>query len=135
MIFWREKYLVKRAAVKLIKKAAGRPSPNSTGMNSPVLLVLTLSQTPAEALPFLAEHKCVAVADFNLEEKNQVELNKFNELLDNLPESTTLVFWYPTLEFDPKKSAKWRNFLKRRKTGAARFFVSAGRLLICGSCC
>ena len=28
----------------------------------------------------------MAVADFNLEEKNQVELNKFNELLDNLPE-------------------------------------------------
>ncbi len=122
VIFGEEKYLVKRAAVKLIKKAAGEAFPEFNRNEFPSTAGIDDVADAAEALPFLAEHKCVAVADFNLEEKNQVELNKLNELLDNLPESTTLVFWYPTLEFDPKKSAKWRNFLKKAENRGCTLF-------------
>lgn len=118
-----EKYLVKRAAKRLIKKAGGEVFPefnaNEFGNGSSVDDIADAAQ----ALPFMAEHKCVSVADFNVEEKDGTELDKLYELLDSLSESTTLVLWYPTLEFDGKKSAKWRKFLKKAE--------SCGSVLLC----
>lgn len=125
-VLWgEEKYLVKKAARKLVKKAAGAQFPefncneftNDSGIDA--------IADAALALPFMAERKCVAVSDFNLEEKNAAELSKLSELLSGLSESTTLVFYYPTLEFEPKKSAKWRNFLK--EAGGVGVTVSCGR--------
>lgn len=108
-----EKYLVKRAARRLIQKASGQSFPefncNEFSNDSEVDDI----GDAVEALPFMAEHKCVAVADFNVEDKNQTELSKLYELIENVPETTTLIFWYPTLEFDVKKAAKWRNFFKK----------------------
>ncbi len=107
-----EKFLVKRAAGRLLKKAGGETFPefnrNEFGNDSPVDGIADAVQ----ALPFFAEHKCVSVADFNIEEKDAVELQKLYELLDIVPDTTTLVFWYPTLDFDGKRSAKWKKFLK-----------------------
>lgn len=119
-----EKYLVKRAAVRLIKKAGGETFPefnsNEFSNNSAVDSIADAAQ----ALPFFAEHKCVSVADFNLEEKDSGELDKLYELLDLVPDTTTLVFWYPTLDFDGKKSAKWKKFLKKVQ--------EKGGVLLCG---
>ena len=67
VIFGEEKYLVKRAAVKLIKKAAGEAFPEFNRNEFPSTAGIDAVADAAEALPFLAEHKCVAVADFNLE--------------------------------------------------------------------
>ena len=67
----------------------------------------------AQALPFFAQRKCVSVADFDVEAKSPQELEKLYELWELAPESTTLVFWYPTLDFDGKRSSKWRKFLKQ----------------------
>lgn len=47
---------------------------------------------------------------------NTVELDKLYELLDTIPETTVLILYLPTLEIDPKKSAKWRTFLKKLDT-------------------
>lgn len=119
-----EKYLVKREAQRLIKRAWGQVFPefnrNEFGNSASIDDIADA----VEALPFMAEKKCVSVADFDVEEKNQVELGKLYELMENVPDTTSLVLWYPTLEFDEKKSAKWRNFLK--KSGAC------GKVLLCG---
>lgn len=119
-----EKYLVRRWARRLIKKAGGDAFPEFNcqefGNDSGVDAIADA----AEALPFFAEHKCVAAADFNVEEKDAAELNKLYELIDNVPDTTTLVLWYPTLEFDGKKSAKWKKLLK--KAG------EKGDVLLCG---
>ena len=112
LIAGEEKYLVKRAAGRFIKKAEKEAFPefnshaftNDSGVDSIADAV--------QALPFFAEHKCVAVADFNVDEKDSTELQKLYELLDVTPDTTSLVFWYPTLDFDGKKSAKWKKFLK-----------------------
>ncbi len=66
----------------------------------------------ALALPFMAESKLVVVKDFNIDSKNQTEISKLEELIKDPSESTVLVFTYPTLNIDIKKSAKWRNLLK-----------------------
>lgn len=119
-----EKYLVKRAAQQLIKKAGGDVFPefnqNELGNEASVDAIADAVQ----ALPFFAEHKCVSVTDYNVEEKDGTELQKLYELLDSLPETTTLVLWYPTLEVDGKKSAKWRKFLKAAQ--------EKGGVLLCG---
>ena len=58
----------------------------------------------------MAERKCVTVSDLNVEAMNTAELDKLYELLDTIPETTVLILYLPTLEIDPKKSAKWRTF-------------------------
>ena len=68
------------------------------------------------AMPFMAERKCVTVSDLNVEAMNTAELDKLYELLDIIPETTVLILYLPTLEIDPKKSAKWRTFLKKLDT-------------------
>lgn len=112
LIAGEEKYLVKRAAGRLLKKAGSEAFPefnsNEFGNDSSVDSIADA----ALALPFFAEHKCVFVSDFNVEEKDAVELQKLYELIETSPDTTSLVFWYPTLEFDGKKSAKWKKLLK-----------------------
>ncbi len=113
IIFGEEKYLLKRAAHQLISLASGEAFPEFNRNELENEASVQAIADAAEALPFFAEHKCVSVADFDLEEKTASEQEKLSELIENLPETTTLVFWYPTLQFDGKKSAKWRNFLKK----------------------
>lgn len=107
-----EKFLVKRCARRLIKKAGGDAFPEFNRQEFSGEAGVDGIGDAAEALPFFAERKCVCVSDFNVEEKDAEELEKLYELLENVPETTTLVLWYPTLDFDGKKSAKWRKLLK-----------------------
>lgn len=119
-----EKYLVKRSAARLIKKAGGESftefNLNEFTNDSNIDSIADAAQ----ALPFFAEHKCVSVADFNIEEKDSTEIDKLYELLELVPETTSLVFHYPTLDFDTKKSAKWRKFLKTVQ--------DSGAVVMCG---
>lgn len=119
-----EKYLVKRSAGRILKKAAGEPFPEFNRNEFESGAAVDSIADAALALPFFAEHKYVFVSDFNVEEKDAVELQKLYELLESVPETTTLVLWYPTLEFDGKKSAKWKKLLKTAE--------DKGSLLLCG---
>ncbi len=107
-----EKYLVRSYANKLIGKAAGK---SFTDFN----LQRFDGDAPAdeiaaavEALPFMAERKCVAVSDLNLEARSAQEISKLNELIAGIPETTVLVIYLPSVEIDYRKSAKWKAFLK-----------------------
>ncbi len=108
-----EKYLVKRLAQQLIKRAAGDAFPEFNNQSFTNDSSLDSVGDAAQALPFFAQRKCVSVADFDVEAKSPQELEKLYELWELAPESTTLVFWYPTLDFDGKRSSKWRKFLKQ----------------------
>ncbi|MFI3205791.1 MAG: DNA polymerase III subunit delta [Clostridia bacterium] len=107
-----EKYLLKNCLNKLIKTVKPE-SFQQLNFNE-----FTNENTVDEiadaviSLPFMAEYKCVLVNDFNIESKNATENSKILEMLEDVPESTVLIFSLPTLNIDLKKSAKWRNFLK-----------------------
>ncbi len=45
-----------------------------------------------EALPMMAERKCVLVEDWDIQNLSQSEFNKLKELLSDLPDTTVLVF-------------------------------------------
>ncbi len=111
-----EKYLVARLAKQLIKRAAGETFPEFNDQSFTDDSSLDSIADAAEALPFFAERKCVSVADFDVESKSASDLDKLYELWEVCPETTTLVFWYPTLDFDGKRSSKWKKFLSQAET-------------------
>ena len=124
LIAGEEKYLVRRAAGRLIKKAESEAFPEFNSHAFTNDSEVDSISDAAQAAPFFAEHKWVAVSDFDVDEKNSAELQKLYELLDETPDTTSLVFWYPTLDFDGKKSKKWKDFLKAAG--------ERGSVLLCG---
>ena len=118
-----EKYIVRRAARQLIDRAAGDAFPEFNRNELDGSCPIDRLADAAEALPFMAEHKCVAVQDLDFLERDGTEADKLYELLGNLPWSTTLVLWFPTWAPGKKYAAKWSAFLKKAE--------SWGQVLLC----
>ena len=64
-----------------------------------------------EALPFMAETKYVIVSDFNAETLRANETAKLEELLENIPGTTIIVFYLPFTDINFKKDKKWKKFI------------------------
>ncbi|MBR4888403.1 MAG: DNA polymerase III subunit delta [Clostridia bacterium] len=109
-LYGEEKKLVRRAAGRIME-AFGGTFEDFNLQKFPAEATADDVHTAVEALPFMSEFKCVAVADMNFESMAANELAKFKEIIANVPESTVLVFWYPTLDFEYKKAGKWKTFL------------------------
>ena len=118
-----EKYVVRRLARQLIKKAGGEAFPEFNSQAFSNESSVDAIADAAFALPFFAPGKCVSVADFNVDEKPADEGKKLYQLLEERPETTALVFWYPTLDWEEKKG-KWKKFAQE----ADRL----GTLVLCG---
>lgn len=112
VLYGEEKYLVGNYARKLIDKAKGsafedfnfqRFDGGTASMDEIAAAV--------EALPFMAEQKCVAVSDLDVEGLRANELNKLEELVSNIPSTTVLVIYLPTVLADAKKDKKWKKFI------------------------
>ena len=114
-----EKFLVKRAAGRILKFGQALPLPEFNCQEFSSEAGIDDISDAVEALPFMAERKVVLVRDLDPDGLDKTELSKLEELLENLPESCGLVFAYPTLEKDWKKlSAKWKRLLDAaRKQG------------------
>lgn len=128
LLYGQEKFLLKRGVSRLQAKAGKGAFPefnlHEFGSESTVDEIADA----ALGMPFLAERKFVFVSDLNVEGRNASELSKLTELLESLSETTVLVFYYPTLVFDSKKSAKWRSFMKLcEQHGGCVEFLQRGR--------
>lgn len=112
LLYGEEKYLVDVYSKKLIAKAAGDVflDFNLQRFDGSSASVDDIADA-VQALPFMAERKCVAVSDFNPESRSAQDMEKFSELLENIPDTTVLVLFLPSVIFEVKKSAKWRNFI------------------------
>lgn len=107
-----ETYLVERFAQKLIAKAAGNTflDFNLQRFDGASASIDEIAAA-AETLPFMTEHKCVAVSNLNVEACNAQDSNKLAELFENIPETTVLVIFLTSVKIDYKKSAKWKKFI------------------------
>lgn len=121
-----EKLTLKRAARKLIEKSSGESFPEFNRLIFTNDSDVENIAAAVEALPFMAEHKCAAVSDFDPETKSSEDLERLFSLLEDLPGTATLVFWYPTLDIPGKRSQKWKKFLDR--AGKAGYTVDFPRL-------
>lgn len=118
IIYGEEKHDVRRAAARLSSKADGGVFPEFNHNEFGSEALVDAIADAALALPFMAERKCVTVSDFDVDARDASETNKLMELLDELSESTVLIFHFPTLDMDMKK-AKWRNFFKKAEAVGA----------------
>ncbi len=130
-LYGSEKYMLKRAAKKIMKAAGGSFSEfnlNEFGNEASMESIVD----SAVALPLMSERKCVAIADYNIEDKKQEEIKKLVELLENIPQETVFLLYFPTLDFDAKK-AKWKNFIKTAdKAGSTVEFKQRERSELAG---
>nr|WP_319488438.1 DNA polymerase III subunit delta [uncultured Caproiciproducens sp.] len=106
-----EKYLVGFYAKKLISKAAGTAFPDFNFQRFDDSASIDGIASAVEALPFMAERKCVVVSDLDVEGLRAQEAAKLDELLKNVPDTTILIFYLPSNVIDYKKDKKWKKFI------------------------
>ena len=71
-----------------------------------------------EAFPMMSERTCVLLKDIPVDTLNEAEKGKMMAVLSDVPPTCTVVLWFDTVQVQPKKSAKWRNFLKELQSSA-----------------
>lgn len=107
-----EKYLICHYTDKLISKAAigAFPDFNLQKFDGRTAAIEQIA-TAVEALPFMAEQKCVAVSDLDVASLGAVQSDQLKELIASIPETTVLILYYPSVVIDYKKDKKWKSFL------------------------
>lgn len=66
-----------------------------------------------ETLPMFSDKNCVVVKDLPLDKLGKVDLDKLNQLIEDIPETSYLIFYFSTTVIDNKKNAKWRNLIEK----------------------
>ena len=105
-----EKFLVRRYAERLMKKA-GCIFPDFNLQKFDAAGNFDVISDAVEALPVMAERKCVVVSDLDAEACSAQELEQWMQLFSQVPETTILLVFLPTLEIDYKKASKWKKLL------------------------
>jgi len=117
LLYGDEKMLVRRDLLRLTKKLDNTDFPEFNFNAFPHTASVDDIADAAEALPFFADHKCVTVSDLNVESLSASEYKKLTELVENVPDTTHLIFALPTVEFDANKPAKkWKDFIDKINT-------------------
>lgn len=114
-LYGAESYLKKQYADRLVNKAVpDDPSGfNIMKLDGKTTDIDTIADA-AMALPLFAPRRCVLVNDFNPEALIEADFAKLQELLDELPDTTVLIFTTLSQESGGKKGlpAKWSRFIK-----------------------
>ena len=61
----------------------------------------------AEMLPMMSSYNFILVCDYPFDKSN-ADCNLIKEFLNDMPETTVLVFWYDSIDVDVKKNSKWK---------------------------
>lgn len=112
LLYGEEPYLVNEYAGRVIARVAGGPMEDFNLQYFDGKAPVEEIAEAVEALPLMAERKCVVVSDYDAEGASASETAKMKQLLADPPESCVLLFRQRSVEVNPKKSAKWRNFIK-----------------------
>lgn len=113
-LYGEEKYMVREYARKLAAKAyTGGPKDFNLQRLDGAETDVQQIASAVEAMPLMAERKCVVVSDFDAGAMRAVEAEKLWELLGGLPETCVLIFCLLSLEADAGKDKSWKKFLDR----------------------
>lgn len=108
-LYGEEKYMVAHWAHRLIKKAAGKEFLDFNLQQFAGDVTADDLDDAVQALPLMAERKCVSVSDLTLEGRTPAENKKLLELLRNVPESTVLVLYFASSSPEIRKDKKWKS--------------------------
>ena len=114
LLYGEESYLTAYYAEQVIRLAGVRPNDSLAEFNMHRFDGQECSfdavEEAAEALPLMADRKCVAVS--NLDVTVAAIFDRAMALVSDPPEDTVMVFWMTTLLNDGKPNAKWRQFIE-----------------------
>ncbi len=114
-LYGEEDYLKRQYIDRLVQKAAPDAAAgfNYMPFDGKVTDVDTICDA-ATALPLFAAQKCVYVADFNAEQYAESDFARLCELVEDIPDTTVLLFCTLSQDIGGKKSlsAKWKRFVK-----------------------
>ena len=103
-LFGEEKYLTEHYTNLLVSKVTGN---YSSGFNFQKFKFnhfnINALNDAVEALPFMAEKKCVLVSSVDIEAMEQNEVKKLKEIISDIPQSTVLIFSQVSVEINLKK--------------------------------
>lgn len=124
-LYGEESYLTAHYASQIAAKAAGDSALAEFNLQKFDGQSCTAEEIEdaAEALPVMADRKCVTVRDFDIAAGGASAQEKLLALVKDPPEGCVLIFWLDAVEADVKKNAKWKAFLAAvDKSGAAVSF-------------
>ena len=110
-LYGEESYLAARYAQMIADKAVGKDSFaefNLRKFDGTDFSIEELEDA-VEALPLMAERKCVMVRDLDIGASASTA-DRVQALLASPPEECVLVFWMDAVQPDMKKSARWKAF-------------------------
>lgn len=108
-LYGAEKYFV-RKAVDMLKSAivpSGTESFNLTELDGEKLDVSALEDI-CEGMPMMAQRKCVAVKDINIDKLNPNQLESLMNLIADVNPTTILIFYLVSPAIEVKKTAKFK---------------------------
>lgn len=74
-------------------------------------------------LPVMSDKRCVLINDLSIESLSKSDLNKLNELILDVPETTVFIISLKTININLKKSSSWRSFINKvKKVGFVKEF-------------
>lgn len=113
-LYGEEGYVMREYAARLTAKAyAGGPKDFNLQRFDASEADVQQIASAAEALPIMAERKCVEVADFDAGLLHAGEAEKLWELFDNLPESCVLVMYPHSSAANLARDKTWKKFLEK----------------------
>ena len=130
LLYGEEKYTMLQSVRKLVQKisSAGYADFNIQRFDGADVTAEEVA-VAAEALPFFAEQKWVTVSDWNMDTVSAEELKKIIEMIEDLPETTVLILYLPTIELGRRLSAKWKQLFSLKKLTAVEFRRKTNREL------
>lgn len=123
-----EKYLIKKYACDFLDAFDGSFSDMNVQVFDAEDLDLQKVFDAINSVPFMSEKKCVYISKLNVDQLDQASMKSFQNILKDVPESTTVLITQ-SLEAPAKKvSSKQKNFLKfLDSVGDAVEFAKLGR--------
>lgn len=111
LIYGEENYL-KEHYVSKLKEAVVEPAFADFNLHQYEGKSTSLSEIlqDAEMMPMMAEYTFILVHDYPLD-KSSADIDMLKEFFKDLPETCVLVFWYDSIEVDPKKNTKWNTVI------------------------
>lgn len=103
-----EKMLVSMYTDALVKKLMGDNPPDfNFHLLSNDSSIINIS-VAADVMPFMCDKNCVKITDFDIDDKDADDIKSLYKVLENLPDTTTLIFAMTTIEQEGKGSAKYK---------------------------
>ena len=156
-----EKYLLNYYTDMLIKSILGENYSdfNFSKFSGDKMNINDISNS-VEAIPLMANIKCVLVEDISVDTLNKNDLSKFKELISDIPKTTILIISNKNISVDVKRSSKYKSLindidkagvvcefsklanleiekylvLRAKKEGCVLSEINAGKLIkICGN--